>query len=264
MKGADRNILFVVPVIVVLAAVWVLLVSPKQDQVKKLDTQISTLQSSVQQQRQTVQQGRQARKHFPRDYQRLVVTGKAVPTQDETASLLVQVNRIAGHSGISFESITQGGSDASSSGTSPTAAAPTTVSGGATPGPGGLTTLPYTLTFNGTFFQIADFIARLDRLVDPKKGTIAANGRLTTIDGFTLGADEKKPFPALLATVSLTTYLTPDAQAATAGADASGSAAPAAAGTAAPAAAPASSATPAPTSSSTTPASSTTAAPATP
>ena len=251
IKGADRNILFVVPVIVVLAAVWILVVSPKQDQVKKLDTQISNLQSSVQQQRATVQQGRQARKHFPRDYQRLVVTGKAVPAQDEAASLLVQVNRIAALSGANFQTITQSSGEAASSGASAIAPAPTTLSGGASPGPGGLTTLPYTLTFQGNFFQIADFIARLDRLVDPRKGTIAANGRLTTIDGFTLAADEKKPFPALLATLSVTTYLTPDAQAATAGA-------------AAPAAAPASSATPAPTSSSSTPASSTTAAPATP
>jgi len=251
MKGADRNILFVVPVIVILAAVWILVVSPKQDQVKKLDTQISGLQSSVQQQRATVQQGIQARKHFASDYQRLVVTGKAVPAQDEAASLLVQVNRIAGLSGVKFQKISQGGDQAGSSGASATTPAPTTVSGGATPGPGGLTTLPYTLTFEGNFFQIADFIARIDRLVDPKGGTIAANGRLTTIDGFTLGADGTKLYPLLLATVSVTTYMTPDAQAAAAGA-------------AAPAAAPASSATPAPTSSSSTPASSTTAAPATP
>jgi Tfp pilus assembly protein PilO len=246
MKGADRNILFVVPVIVVLAAVWILVVSPKQDQVKKLDTQISGLQSSVEQQRATVEKGRQARKHFASDYQKLVVTGKAVPAQDEAASLLVQVNKIAALSGVNFQKISQGGDQTASSGASATTPTPT-----ATPGPGGLTTLPYTLTFEGNFFQIADFIARIDRLVDPKGGTIAANGRLTTIDGFTLGAEGTKPLPLLLATVSVTTYMTPDAQAATAGA-------------AAPAAAPASSATPAPTSSSTTPASSTTAAPATP
>jgi Tfp pilus assembly protein PilO len=192
-----------------------------------------------------VQQGRQARKHFASDYQKLVVTGKAVPAQDEAASLLVQVNKIAALSGVNFQKISQGGDQTASSGASATTPTPI-----ATPGPGGLTTLPYTLTFEGNFFQIADFIARIDRLVDPKPGTIAANGRLTTVDGFTLGADGTKPLPLLLATVSVTTYMTPDAQASAAGA-------------AAPAAAPASSATPAPTSSST-PASSTTAAPATP
>jgi Tfp pilus assembly protein PilO len=248
MKGADRNILFVVPVIVVLAAIWVLVVSPKQDQVKKLDTQISGLQSSVQQQRQTVQQGRLARKHFPRDYHRLVVTGKAVPAQDEAASLLVQVNRIAAHSGVDFQKISQGGDQAASSGTSATASAPTT--GATSVGPAGLTTLPYSLTFEGNFFQIADFIARLDRLVDPRKGRIAADGRLTTIDGFTLAPEGTKPLPALVATLSITTYMTPDAQAATAGAGAGGSAVPAAA--------------PASTSTSSSTTSSTSAAPTTP
>jgi Tfp pilus assembly protein PilO len=262
MKGADRNILLVVPAIAVLGVFWFLVVSPKQAQVKKLDTQISGLQSSVLQQRQTVQDGRLARKQFPRDYQRLVVTGKAVPTQDETASLLVQVNRIAGHSGINFQTITSGGG--ASSGASASTPVSTTASSGASAGPGGLTMLPYSLTFEGNFFQIADFIARLDRLVDPKRGTIAANGRLTTIDGFTLGADGSKPFPTLLATLSVTTYLTPDAQGLTAGADAGGSATPAATGEATPAAGEAGTAAPAPTSSSSTPASSTTAAPASP
>lgn len=250
MKGADRNLLLIVPLIALLGAFWLLVLSPKQDQVKKLDTQVSELQTAVGGERQKVQQGLRARKQFPRDYQRLVVTGKAAPTQDETASLLVQVNRSAEHSGVSFETIAQG-TDSSSGVAAPTATATSGVPAGA--GPGGLTALPYTLTFNGTFFQIADFIARLDRLVDPKQNTIAANGRLTTIDSIQLGSDGTKPLPALLASVSVTTYLTPSAAT---GALSSG---------APPTAAPASSTTAGTTSAATsTPASTTTAAPTSP
>jgi Tfp pilus assembly protein PilO len=238
MSARDRNIVLAVPLIAALIAVWLLLLSPKQDQVKELDAQVSKLDSAVQAQQASISQGLQARKRFPSAYHRLVVTGKAVPVNDETASLLVQVNRAALASGVSFESITQGGGASGSTTTSSTGTE-TSASGGASVG--GLTALPYALTFKGTFFQIADFISNIDRLVKPKGNRIASNGRLTTIDGFTLGPDDPRPLPALLATVNVTTYLGGPAPAA---AGAPGSTATPAASTTSPApAAPTSSTT---------------------
>jgi Tfp pilus assembly protein PilO len=218
MSSNDRNILLVVPLIVALVVVWFLLVSPKQDQVKKLDQQVSSLQGQVQSQQQSISEGTQARRQFPGAYQRLVVSGKAVPATDETASLLVQVDRAASASGVSFRSIDAGGSAGSgSSGSSATGAVST-----GTVDASGLTEIPYTLTFNGTFFQIADFISRIDRLVKPKGNRIVSNGRLTTIHGFTLGPDNPRPLPALAVTVDITTYLSGPAPAAAAGSASSG------------------------------------------
>ena len=42
-------------------------------------------------------------KGLPDEYQQLVVLGKAVPADDDTASLLVQLNRIADHAQVRFE-----------------------------------------------------------------------------------------------------------------------------------------------------------------
>ena len=69
--------------------------------------------------------------------------------------------------------------------------------------------MPYTLTFNGDFFQIADFIKGLDSLVKTENAKVAVDGRLITIDGFSLASDPDAGFPALEATFSVTTYLTP-------------------------------------------------------
>jgi Tfp pilus assembly protein PilO len=228
MSGNDRTILLVIPVVAAVVAFWFLALSPKQDEVKKLDSQISALQSDVAEQRQAAQAGLQARKDFPRDYQRLVVMGKAVPVDDETASLLVQINRIAEATGVSFRAIQQsaGAAAAPAATTTPTAPATETAASllpiGATVGSAGLPTLPYQLTFRGNYFEVADFMAGIDRLVKPRKRTISADGRLVTIDGFVLSSDESFPFPVVKATMSVTTYVTPADQGLTAGATPTG------------------------------------------
>jgi flagellar basal body rod protein FlgG len=78
------------------------------------------------------------------------------------------------------------------------------------------------MIFRGNYFQVADFMAGVDRLVKAGKGRVAANGRLVTIDGFSLTADDTKPFPALKVTLNVTTYVTPASQGLTAGATPTG------------------------------------------
>ncbi len=257
MNLSDRNVFLVVPLIAAVAAFWFLALSPKQDKAKELDSQVSKLQSDIAEQRQATQEGRVARKHFPRDYHRLVVMGKAVPADDETASLLVQISKIARRDGVSFRAIklTSSGSGAStsiptapppssasaSSGSSSTtsgsasttpastSSAPATETAaaslpiGATVGSAGLPTLPYQLTFRGNFFQLADFLAGVDRLVKTDKARIISDGRLVTVDGFALGPDDLKQFPVLRATMVITTYVTPSDQGLTSGATPSSS-----------------------------------------
>jgi Tfp pilus assembly protein PilO len=200
MRGTDRNILLAVPLIAALVAVWFLVLSPKQDQVKTLDAKVVSLQDSIQSQQAAIAGGVQARKHFSRDYHRLVVAGKAVPVEDETASLLVQINRAAGAAHVGFQGIVQGTGSGAATSTSSGATTPTIDASG-------LETIPYDLTFTGDFFQIADFLSRIDGLVKPKGDRVASNGRLTTVDNITLAEDQTHGFPVLMATIGITTYL---------------------------------------------------------
>ena len=159
--------------------------------------------------------------------------GKAAPAEDDTASLLVQLNRIAGDVEVRFETFqleSSGGSEeatteeapaeSSAEGelASPTEVAAATLPLGAKIGAAGLAVMPYSLTFKGSFFKLADFIKGLDSLVKTKNSEVEVTGRLITISGFNLKADGNKGFPFLEASFSVNTYLVPPAQGVTAGA----------------------------------------------
>ena len=99
--------------------------------------------------------------------------------------------------------------------------------------PGGLPTLPYDLTFRGTFFDISNFIGGIDGLVTPQDGgtQVSSDGRLFTVNGFALNGGAPGSSPKLDANFLVTTYVTPEEQGLTAGATPSGPAAPSAPGT---------------------------------
>jgi Tfp pilus assembly protein PilO len=222
MKMSSNNRLIVAMLVVaVLGGVfWMMLLSPKRETAKELGGQVTQLEAALAQHEAEAVEAEVARKEFPDQYRRLVVLGKAVPGDDDIASLLVQMNKISGDAGGTFRDIQL----TASSGGESSAAAPASVGGtpasatevaasllplGAAIGPAGLAVMPYEVTFDGNFSEIADFIQGIDSLVDTGDGEVKVDGRLVTVDGFSLSADPERGFPALQASFSLTTYLTP-------------------------------------------------------
>jgi Tfp pilus assembly protein PilO len=114
--------------------------------------------------------------------------------------------------------------DPAAAGAAAPAPAPATEAGaanlpiGATVGPAGLPTMPYSLTFQGGFFEIADYIGQVDSLVQFDGDKVDVSGRLLTIDGFALNAGRPGANPKLDASFRLTSYVTPSTQGTTAGA----------------------------------------------
>jgi len=237
-KKTNVLLIAMLAIAVVAGAFWILVLSPKRSEASKLDKQVERLESSLAQHESEVSTAEEARKEFPVDYQHLVVLGKAVPSDDETPSLLVQVNRISKHAEVRFQTLSleasgEGESEASASlssasgkPVSATEAAASLMPLGASVGPAGLAVMPYSLTFTGSFFKIADFINGLDSLVKTTNEKVGVDGRLITINGFSLAEDSEAKFPALQANFSVTTYLTPPSLGATAGASPEGPAEP--------------------------------------
>lgn len=231
MTSTNRLIAAMLVVVALGAAFWMMLLSPKREEAKELGTQVEALEASLAQHEAEVAEAQAAREEFPAQYQRLVVLGKAVPGDDDVASLLVQMNRISDAAGGRFREIKLSASgegaeapapppSASAEGT-PVSATEVTASLlplGAAIGPAGLAVMPYEVTFDGNFFQIADFIKSLDSLVNTGDDEVSVDGRLVTINGFSLEADANEGFPALQASFSLTTYLTPPSEGVTGGA----------------------------------------------
>jgi Tfp pilus assembly protein PilO len=216
MTPQNRAILAAVLVAVAAVLFWMMALSPKREEASKLGTEVENLQASLSQHEGEVRAGEEAKKGFSDDYRQLVVLGKATPGDAETSSLLVQLSQIARESKVRFSNLELEGSgeqaEASASTgeeTTPTEAAASLMPLGAEIGPAGLAVMPYSLTFTGTFFHLADFIHGLDRLVKTNKTSVSVDGRLLTINGFTLKADTNREFPMLEGEFSVTTFLTP-------------------------------------------------------
>lgn len=214
-------------------AFWMLALSPKREEASELSAQVSQAREALYQHQGEAAQAEAAQRQFPHNYEQLVVLGKAVPGDDDAASLLVQLNQIAAESKVRFQTLSLSGSgESESAATAPApeespaegAASPTEVAAsllplGASIGPADLAVMPYELTFTGSFFHIADFIEGLDALVKTENAKVDVHGRLLTVSSFSL-APGQGGFPELEASFEVTTYLTPPSQGLTAGATA--------------------------------------------
>jgi Tfp pilus assembly protein PilO len=121
MKVSDRAIVVGVLVVALAIGFYLLVLAPKRQKASELTDQITQLNESISQQQQVASFAEQARKDFPRYYGRLVVLGKAVPQQADTASMLVQLNSISDRNDVDFRSIILGSADGSAgTGTSST------------------------------------------------------------------------------------------------------------------------------------------------
>jgi Tfp pilus assembly protein PilO len=226
-KRTNLVVVAMLVVVALAAAFWMVLLSPKREEAQKLSGQIETVEASLSQHRSEAAAAAAAKRAFPEEYARLVVIGKAVPSGDETASLLVQLNQLADRAGAKFETLNleSGGEEAPAEAATGSAASPTEAEAsllplGATIGPAGLAVMPYSLSFEGDFFQIASFIEKLDSLVKTNNADVAVNGRLITVGSFSLspGEADEGGSDRLTADVSVTTYLTPPGEGLTAGA----------------------------------------------
>jgi Tfp pilus assembly protein PilO len=261
VKGSDKAVVMGVIVAIVLAGFYFKVVSPKREKASSLSTDITKLQSQIAEQQQVAQFAEDARQHFPAYYGSLVVLGKAVPSDADTPSLLVQLNTLAERTGVKFNGLELSADSGSASAAAPAAPSTTTPSEGTTPsdsastsssapttgtttptaateataanlplgaavGTAGLPVMPYGLTFEGSYFDVANFLKGIDDLVHMRStGQVSADGRLLTVDGFSLAPADSEtpgPNPKLEVNLSVTSYLTPSDQGATAGASPSG------------------------------------------
>ena len=244
MSSSNRLIASILVIATLAIGFWMLALGPKREKADQLGRQVDQLNVSLAEAESAAGEAAAARRSFPADYRQLVVLGQAVPAEDETSSLLVELNHIAAKSKVKFESIQLSGSGETAAApaatstppapTSPSTGSPSAVPAsasipptevaasllplGASIGPAGLAVMPYTLTFSGNFFHIADFISGLDSLVHANGSTVAVDGRLLTLDGFALNEEAEGGFPHLEASFSVTAYVTPPSQGITAGA----------------------------------------------
>jgi Tfp pilus assembly protein PilO len=124
----DRKILVVLVPVVVLAAYWFLLLSPKRDEASKEATALTEQQDRLEAARTASRSAEGAQQDFEATYAQVVRLGKAIPSSVDMPSLLVQLEAAAAGTGIQFTNITAG-ERVPSGGSTPTGATPPSGSG---------------------------------------------------------------------------------------------------------------------------------------
>ena len=168
-------------VLVVGLAGWFLLVRPQGAKVTDLKRQATDVEQRIQAYHQQVAAARSAPKIEVADVYRLA---KAMPTKTDMPDLLLELSQLARDTGIRFDSIS--------------------------PQPGvvlgSYQVLPITVTFNGNFYNLADFLYRLRSLVTVHGGRLDATGRLLAVDTLTFNESPLK-FPQIQATLVIDAFV---------------------------------------------------------
>jgi Tfp pilus assembly protein PilO len=225
MTGRDRIVLVSALTLVVLAAVWLLAISPEREQASKLATEVSAAQAQLSTAEGQVASARQAQSRYAAAYASIVSLGKAVPPGQEVPSLIYQLDQASNQKHVEFSSIAS--SSSATSGSSASAAA--------TAAPTGFTEMPFTFVFNGGYEDLYHLFQQLNGFtVRTASGGLEVSGRLLTIQSVKLSPvaspGAEKSAEQLTGTITATAYVLPASQGLTGGATASspaGGAAPA-------------------------------------
>jgi hypothetical protein len=276
VTSRDRIVGLVVGAVALLGAFWFLALSPKRKDAADLSAKITQAQQRLDTARQSVATATAARKRYDVDYAAVAKLGKAVPADDDVASLVYQLNHVSQDAHIDFRSIklnssgatpppaappvaqaaavasASGDSSSSSSSSTSTTSSSTTppatgvpasqtaaagLPPGSTVGSAGFPTMPFSFVFDGSFFDMEHFFSGIQRFATLNGDQLSVRGRLLTVDGFTLTAS-RFGFPKVKASINATAYLVPQDQGATGGATPAGPGTPATASTTAPSGSP--------------------------
>jgi Tfp pilus assembly protein PilO len=171
----------VVLALVLGAGGWFFVVSPQRARSGDLDGQIAAAERRLEDHRLATLRAGSVQKIEVADLFRL---SKAMPDRADMSGVLLELNRIAADTGITFESI------------SPQTSVPIT----------GYQAVPIQLTFKGNFYNLSDFLYRLRTLVQVDEGQLAATGRLFAIDTLDF-SESQEGFPQIAASLVVDAFV---------------------------------------------------------
>jgi Tfp pilus assembly protein PilO len=207
----SRNIRILLVAAIAFAAVggyWKLVLAPKRAEAADLAKQVNAQKAQLAQSQSLLATYRGAQNAYKANYATVVRLGTAVPSDDDTRSLVVQLDAAANRSNTAFDNIdvtaaAGAGNQTSSASSTGTSVAPGAVSTGA------YSVMPFSLAFNGDFSTLESFLGRLQRFVTLKGDKILVNGRLMRVESINLQPGDKG-WPRLNAVVTASSYIVPD------------------------------------------------------
>jgi Tfp pilus assembly protein PilO len=158
-RGREVYIIAAVVAVVLIVAWYFLLLSPTRSKSSDLDAQIQSADSALTSAKQNVARLETYKKTAPQSREEIVRLGKMLPTSEGIPSLIVELTKTASASGVDLLSISRGTSQTGS--------------------PFGIQVVQ--LTVNGRFFDVEDFLYRMESYVAFRNAEFRAEGRLLEV-----------------------------------------------------------------------------------
>jgi Tfp pilus assembly protein PilO len=168
-------------IVIVAAIAFMVVIRPKRAEAGRLDEQIAEMQMKVSAAQLASRPQQQASAIKVAD---VFEVTKAMPDTDDMPGIILDLNSVAEATGIKFVSI------------QPSAATPKT----------GYTAIGITLTFEGNYFDLTDFLFRLRNLVTVRDGRLSSSGRLFTLDTLSM-KESDTGFPNISANLTVSAYV---------------------------------------------------------
>ena len=187
-RGREVYIIAAVVAVVLIVAWYFLLFSPTRSKSSDLDAQIQSADSALTSAKQNVARLETYKKTAPQSREEIVRLGKMLPTSEGIPSLIVELTKTASASGVDLQSITRG----------------TSASGS----PFGIQIVQ--LTVSGRFFDVEDFLYRMESYVAFRNAEFRAEGRLLEVTQLSMtggGATTDGTTAPLTVSISLSAYL---------------------------------------------------------
>jgi len=188
-RGKEIYIITGLLVAVLIVAWYFLLFSPTRQELGDLEEQVQSAQSALDVAQQEVVRLESYKKTAPQSRAEIVRLGKMMPESEGMPGLIIELTRTAEASGVGIVSLSRG-----------------EVSAGT---PFGIQQV--TLQVSGRFFDVEDFLYRMEQYVAFRNASFRVTGRLLQVTQLTLaGGTTTTPTagsPPLSVTISLNAYL---------------------------------------------------------
>lgn len=196
MKARGREVYIITAVIVVVVCVawFFLLYNPQRKEVGSLDQQIAQARQSIATAQQDLVRLQAYQKTAPQTKSDLLRLNKMLPAESGIPSIIVELTQTADESGLDFVSIEPG---------PVSAGLPFSVE-------------PINLSLTGQYYDLEDFLFRLESYVEYRNNTFLVTGRLLQVAQISIAEGPDK-FPNLSVQIAVNAYLWSQPQPAGAG-----------------------------------------------
>lgn len=188
LQGRTLYIIAAAVALLIVVAWYFLLLNPKRGEISDLTAQVETAQTNLNAEQQKLVRYESYKKSAPQSRTDVVRLGKMLPESEGVPSLIVDLTKTASAAGVTLDSITNGETSAGA--------------------PFGIQTA--TIQVSGRFFDVEDFVHRLESYVAWRNESLRVTGRILQVTNLNMsssGDAAAGTSPKLTVSVTLDAYL---------------------------------------------------------